>query len=154
MELSFRRYYLFFQAFVALLQAWNIKTRSKISYVQFTPSNQLNKLSQTDIDYLAKCADFLVRYGAIRTGRKCFFRAYILGSVLRKWGIPVILNVGLYNLIGDCKRRGHCWLTLNGHIFADSSTKVDIYKTRLGSGSNGICYWYGDLKTPSSNIYC
>lgn len=143
--LFLRHFHLSIQAFIALLQAWNIKIRRKMSNVQFPPpSNKLNALSINDIDYLTKCTDYLVYYGAIRTGRKCFFRAYILGSVLRKWGLPVVMNVGLYDLVGGCKRHGHCWLTLNGHILAESSTKVVIYKTKLGSGGNGICYWYGN----------
>jgi len=139
-----RRIYLFIQAFGALIDAWKIKTRRNLSNVKFSTSGKLKDISNREVEYLIKCTDNLVRFGAIRTGRKCFFRAYILGSVLRKWGIPVIMNVGLFDLAGDCKRHGHCWLTLNDHLFAEPFVKVERYKTKIGSGDNGICYWYGD----------
>ena len=140
---SFRQFYLFTQVFVALLQAWDIKTRRDLSYVRFQSPDKFKSITTDDIDYLIKCTDSLVRYGAIRTGRKCFFRAYMLGSVLRKWGLPVTMNVGLIDLGGDCKRHGHCWLTLNGCLLAESADEVKIYKTELGSRGNDICYWYG-----------
>lgn len=134
------------QAVFALFQAWSIKSRRSMFNVQFSPSGNLKQISAEDIAFLVSCTDFMVRFGTIRSGRKCFFRAYILGAVLHKWDVPVVMNVGLYNLTGSRRRRGHCWLTLNNEMFAESSDKVEKYKVKLATGVNGVRYWHGSGK--------
>lgn len=137
------RLLLIMQAIFALFQAWSIKIRSNMFNVQFSPSSNIKQISTEDIVFLVSCTDFIVRFGTIHSGRKCFFRAYILGKVLHKWNVPVVMNAGLYDLTDTRRRRGHCWLTLNDEVFAESLEGVDRYKLKLATGVNGVQYWHG-----------
>ena len=133
-----------------MLQAWSIKTRRNMFNVQFSTVDSMKSISTSDISFLINCTDLLVRFGTVRSGRKCFFRAYILGSVLNKWNVPVVMNVGLYDLSGKRKRRGHCWLTLNEKLFSESHEKTDKYRIPLATGVNGIKYWHASDKINTS----
>ena len=86
------------QVFTGLIQAWIIKIRNDMRYVQLPSVEVPTQLRDEDVDFVVWCADIMVKIGAIWTGRKCFFRSYIIASVLRSWKIPVIINVGLCNL--------------------------------------------------------
>lgn len=142
----YRRLLLVYYALTGLVQAWLIKTGRSMHNIQLFSASGRSKLSEGDISFVIQCANMLVKWGAIRTGRKCFFRAFIMASVLRKWGIPVVMNVGLRNLRTFKRTDGHCWLTLDGLPFAETNDPEQIYPFEMGSGTNGVRYWVGANK--------
>ena len=82
------------------------------------------------------------------TPRKCFFRAFTAGYVLRKKGIDVTLNMGLNHLSEkDHNVRGHCWLSWQGQPVGEDNDPLVRYDSYLGKGQNGICYWLGGENT-------
>ena len=131
------------QVFTGLIQSWIIKIRKDMRYVQLPSVEVPTQLRDEDVDFVVWCADIMVKIGAIWTGRKCFFRSYIIASVLRSWKIPVIINVGLCNLKVIDKTKGHCWLTLDGKPFKEIEDLKRKYPQKLGCSSNGVCYWVG-----------
>lgn len=138
-----RRLVIAFQATIGLAQAWIIKSRKTMANIRLAPPSNSSCLTDPDISFVLGCSDFLVKLGARRTGRKCFFRSFIMASVLRKWGLPVIMNVGLRGLRGARRTDGHCWLTLDGKPFGETDNPNRDYPVQLDQGINGVQYWLG-----------
>lgn len=139
-----RRFIIFVQCVVALFVAWGIKLTRSISRVRLPSVREGRGLSEGDIAFVKRCADAFTRYGAARTGRKCFFRAFILASVLRRWGLPLVMNVGMGNLGPTARTEGHCWLTTpDGQPFAEPQDPRERYPFLMGNADYGVRYWAG-----------
>lgn len=129
-----------------LFQAWVIKLGNDMSRVKLPPLGNMARLSAQELAFATKFADTAVTHGARWTGRKCFFRAFILACLLRRRGVPVALNVGLCSLHQSHKGKridGHCWLTLNDNPYLENATMLDHYPHFLATGLNGVRYWLG-----------
>ena len=136
--------------FKCLLIAWWIKFRNTMQNVKFPNTvESKNKLAKKR-DRVISCADFFVKYGTFNTGRKCFFRSYIMGYLLRKEGFPVIMNIGVSSNKNIRKVRGHCWLTLNDQPFAERRDPSSVFPVDMGYGQNGIRYWTDDIRTETA----
>ena len=131
------------QALSALLLAWRVKFSRDLGQVRFECSDHPCPPKQAEIRFLISMVDLVVRWGTLRTGRKCFFRSYIIGSLLNSRGVPLVLNIGLRKSIGPRVILGHCWLTLDSEPFAEHSKDASSYPFQLGNGPNGIVYWFG-----------
>lgn len=129
-----------------LFLAWVIKICNSMQDVRFPSVRNIKKISNRRKEAIITCADFYVKYGAFLTGRKCFFRSYIMGQLLRKEGIPVVMNIGLSSRMNTRKSRGHCWLTLDGQPFAETRDLSSIFSVDIGFGYNGIRYWTNGMK--------
>jgi hypothetical protein len=134
------------QIFENLIRAWMVKATKKMARVHLPPVQADRQLSKRNLLFVINCADIAVRFGTPRTGRKCFFRAFIMGSVLRKQGMPVTMNVGLCgfgDFPGEQCVDGHCWLTHDDHPFAESRDPREDYPDFVGIAPNGVRYWLG-----------
>ncbi|SLM32116.1 hypothetical protein MTBBW1_60016 [Desulfamplus magnetovallimortis] len=127
--------------FLYLVQAWFIKISNQMSSVLFPEIKSHKILTDKEIGSILKCADFFTKFFTLHTGRKCFFRSYIMGNLLRKEGIPAVMNIGLFTHQQTRKRRGHCWLTLNDEPFKEKRDPFIMFPVDLGAGYNGIRYW-------------
>ena len=134
------------QAIAGLVKAWAVKTRKQIPDDPLPLVDEGRSIDDRDISFVIRTSDLLVRFGALRTGRKCFFRSFIIASVLRRWGIPVEINFGLRNIGQNRRETGHCWLTLDGRPYAEKSQVQDLYPIAFGAAPNGVSYWYGEEK--------
>jgi len=138
-----RRYKILILIGISFIKAWRIKFGKNITRVKYHCRELESKLCDADISLILGWIDTVVRYGAIRTQRKCFFRAYIAAVVLNRLGSPVEMNVGLK---GKGERRiasGHCWLTLNDTILFEESNPNDNFPIKIVQAENGIRYWVG-----------
>lgn len=110
---------------------------------------QTSVFTSRAISQRLKKIDRLVRLFVLRKQRLCYYRAYVLGSFLRQWSIPVTFNVGLRNLhVSDTANvRGHCWLTLAGRPILEMDDPVGIYPHVISETPGGIRYWMG-LQAP------
>lgn len=133
--------------FCCLFMAWGIKIFNRIQNIKFTDVGYPKKISDKRKEAIVACADFYVKYGTLRTGRKCFFRSYIMGQLLCKEGIPMVMNIGLPSRTNTQRSRGHCWLTLDGQPFAETRDPYGMFSVDIGCGNNGIRYWTDDIKT-------
>jgi hypothetical protein len=146
-ELS-RSQYLFvtFEVLYCLFRAWVIKLGKDMSRVNLPPVGQNSRLSSRGLAFTLNITDAVVIHGARWTGRKCFFRTFILAHVLRRRGVPVSMNVGLCGLNGNRNGgsiNGHCWLTLNDKPYLEDVDWRGQYPHLLATGLNGIRYWIG-----------
>jgi hypothetical protein len=143
----FWRIKIFVKGLSCLFTAWVIKIFNRMQDVKFPNVSHRKKISDREKKAIIACTDFFVKYCTLRTGRKCFFRSYIMGKLLCKQGIPVVMNVGLPSRANTRKNRGHCWLTLDGQPFAETVDITKMFSVDMGSGYNGIRYWTDDIKT-------
>jgi len=138
-----RRTLIILQIFIGLIRAWMIKRKRNMSHVSLPEIDNSTQLSDDEISFTIMCTDLFVKFGTFRTGRKCFFRTYIIAIVFRKWSIPVMINVGLCNKKMTDHTIGHCWLTINDKPFAEIKSPNQIYSSKLYCSDKGVCYWYG-----------
>ena len=105
------------------LQAWCIKACGSRAGVALPPlRGRPGGISRTTLPLLLARTDQAVHWGARWTGRKCFFRAYILGALLRRRGVPAVLNIGLRRPAPEESNRcvdGHCWVSVAGAVLAE-----------------------------------
>jgi hypothetical protein len=133
-------------AFICLFRAWAVKLGKDLSKIHLPPVAKVVRLSSRSLEFAVTLTDMMVTHGARWTGRKCFFRTFILACLLRKRGVPVAVNVGLCDLKGGRRGRrmdGHCWLTLNGEPCLEEVDRRNQYPHFLAEGLNGVRYWAG-----------
>lgn len=132
---------------VFLLRAWGAKSRLWKGAVPLpSVANVRWRCPLGFVPFLVARTDEAVRLGAIRTGRKCFFRAYVLAATLRKHGVCAVLNMGLRKPPArEAHRRidGHCWVTVDDAVLAEADDPQDLYPVLLGEGGEGVRYWSG-----------
>lgn len=136
-----RRILILGQSMLAFGRAWIIKSGRQMGRVRLPAVARVRGVSDGEVTYVVACASALTKYGAIRTARKCFFRAFIIAVVLRKWGVPAVLNVGLRNLGAGRKSSGHCWASEGGLPIAEDRDPRSDYPIRLGVDVRGVLYW-------------
>ena len=86
---------------------------------------------------LARYIGLLLHHQAFLGRRICISRSYLLYRFLRRFGYPAILNFGL---MGDNRKEGHCWITLNGKVFFDE-TEPDKEFAILVGVEGQVVYW-------------
>lgn len=74
---------------------------------------------------------------------KCFYRTYVVACVLRRWNVPLILNIGVNDPFELKRMRGHCWLTLNNEVFLETCSVEAKYPILTGKLEGQIHYWAG-----------
>ena len=138
------------EVFFCLFRAWAVKLGKDMSRVKMPPVGQTGRLSSRGLAFAVSFTEVVVTHGARWTGRKCFFRAFILSHILRKRGVPVFLNVGICGFNGNQSGKGidgHCWLTLNGSPYLEYAGWQGQYPHFLADGFNGIRYWMGTVES-------
>ncbi len=146
----FRRFLMIFQCVIALVKAWMIKLTENMNNVSLSAENRNKDISPTDVAYLGRITRWIMKLKIIGKKRKCFFYSYILASVLRKWGTPAILNVGLSICGPSTRTEGHCWVTTeDGALIEEPSNPERDYPVFIGPGTNGILYWINLQNNPN-----
>lgn len=81
-----------------------------------------------------------------RGGHYCFYRSLTLATLLRKQGIPLLINVGGRNLTSAARMKAHSWLSLDGKPFHERTDQEEMnrYVYPMGTSANGsVRYWFG-----------
>jgi hypothetical protein len=147
--------YLLIKGFVlaAISKKRKSMARVKLPAVAFTRTPDGNGADEALVRQAINAADRLTHTLVHFTTRKCFFRAFTAGYLLRKKGIAVTLNMGLHHLDkSDRNVRGHCWLSWQGNPIGECNDPHVRYHRFLGAGKNGVCYWLGGKKTAKRKI--
>jgi len=139
-------------AFILLFRAWRIKKSNNLSTIRFSGSFKCANLSTDMYEFGVACANNLTRYGTLNSGRKCFFKAYILGGIFNRLSLPVIINIGLKinSRMKSCI--GHCWLSINDEMIEEGDDFAKVYLYKLCDGDVGIKYWYVPEKSYGDNV--
>ncbi|MBN2144237.1 MAG: lasso peptide biosynthesis B2 protein [Candidatus Aureabacteria bacterium] len=127
-----------------MLSAWKIKRSMKPgSSMALPPVAEERPLSSEEEKRIRFWVLFWVRIFLFWKPGICFYRSYTLASVLRKRGVPLILNFGCRNWAETEGRvRAHCWLTLNDEPFEEKDNPKLTYSAQwTSSPENGIRYW-------------
>lgn len=93
------------------------------------------------MDQLVVGVDAMVRFTIWNTAHRCLYYSYARCRLLRQWGYPVKLNMGLHNLLQAGRNtEGHCWVSLNDHALFEEKDPYALYPDKLGE-SGDIVYW-------------
>ncbi len=77
-------------------------------------------------------------------GRRCLYSSMQILSWARAHGLRPVLNIGVGQMNADTT--GHCWLSVDGSLFCDSTGLPDDYPQKLSDG-HGVVYWAGENGT-------
>ena len=135
------RFRVTFWTLVALVKAWHTMFGRRLGRLQLPPVGPPFSLSKERITQTIRWIDGLVYRLLFCSKHRCFFRAYAVAVVLRRWGLPLVLNIGLRNLGPSAQTRGHCWLSLNGRKFYEHLKPNVLYPFAMGSAAGDIAYW-------------
>jgi hypothetical protein len=127
---------------VEIFKAWRYVVNERFSKVKISSIQSTCSLNDSKrINDLVNFVENIVKKIASRSNHICFYRSYVLAQILRKRGLPVVMNIGLGNFGADSPVRGHCWLTLDGENFFESSETETLYPVYLGKRPGDIAFW-------------
>ena len=127
----------------ALSSAWYVRTLRRpesMCLPATAPARAWNDELTPDV---VAWIDLIVRACVFWRRHRCFYRAFALASVLRRGGLPIVLNLGYRGLHDRRSRQAHCWLTLDGALFFETTVTADAYPVRLGGIAGQIEYFVG-----------
>jgi hypothetical protein len=101
------------------------------------------ELQKKDIEKEVRRIFCIVNMFVFWRWRKCFYRAYIAGFILRQAKVPLIFNIGIPDPFTTKRIRGHCWLTLDGELVHEPASTQLKYPELIGQVPNQINYWVG-----------
>ncbi len=143
-ELSLRtRLWILFQIPPLLLRAWYIKDRLQSLQIALPDPGFPVKISEKGADKVARWVTGILESLPFRTGHFCFYRSIVLVYIIRRLGVPAVLNIGLTNFGARSKTRGHCWLTIDRRLLFEKVDTGNLYPFEMGYNKTGICYWAG-----------
>lgn len=138
-----RRLRLALWAGAAWARAWQLRLRRRMDRPRLGEVAASRTARPGDVALAVRLADRLAELPGVRTGRKCFVRSYVLATVLRRLGLPAVLNVGIARSESERGARGHCWLTVGGRVVAERTAAWRAYPRRITERSDGIAFWVG-----------
>ena len=102
---------------------------------------KLPPLSESELREIVRKVHLIVKVLLLIIPGRCFYRCYAIAAVLRKRGVPLALNLGWSTLGKNKKKRGHCWLSLDGCSFEEVTDTKKLYPFCIGSFNDEIYYW-------------
>ena len=129
--------------FCLLLQSLWLRTSKAQSGVRLPPVEK-QMISLHKADKIVHWFDIIASTLMPHNQHICFYRSFTLASLLRKRGIPVIMNVGGRGLGLNEVRKAHCWLTLDDQLYHEKENALALYPLEMGYNQNrSIRYWIG-----------
>jgi len=127
----------------AFREVWDIRHGREVS-LPLPIQIESNQTSHGHADAIAGYIDCLVLLFLFWKRARCLYRCHALATVLRRRGVPVILNIGCRQRADKSKNLvGHCWLTLNGNLFAESKDPRGLYPIAMCDKPALIQFWFG-----------
>jgi len=133
----------FCEVFTALIKAYrirhdNIHIHSALPMV-IVKKKRLPKNTTSRIVFWVRV--FVFAFMFWKPG-KCFYRSFALAAVLRKRGIPLLLNFGWRNIDEFNKKvKGHCWVSFNSRVLAEKNDPMLTYPIQIGTYKDTLQYW-------------
>jgi hypothetical protein len=85
--------------------------------------------------------DRIVDFALWNTAHRCLYYSYARCRLLRQWGYPVKLNLGLHNLFQEGRdAEGHCWISLNDQVLFEENDPCVLYTDMMGEQDDTV-YW-------------
>jgi hypothetical protein len=127
-----------------LVWSWHARRSLEKKPLKLPPTQVTGAIDDTTVADMVRTVDALLP--RLLPGRRhyCFYRSVVLALLLRKKGIPVVINVGGLGLATTSRMTAHCWLTLNGDSFFEQPNSLTLYHFDMGHNTDrSIRYWIG-----------
>jgi hypothetical protein len=96
------------------------------------------------VERQVRFADRIIGLMARRGGHFCFYRSVTLAVLLRRQGVPLVVNVGARSVHDPARMKAHSWLTLDGELFYEQPNSLSIYPFAMGyNADRSVRYWIG-----------
>lgn len=133
----------FYILFLILRAKW-IKRGKIKNGLKLPPVGDSSQIDGNSVSHIVHWTDLVIKVVLYRNAYICFYRSFILAQILRKKGIPLVLNVGGRSLNSHERMKAHCWLTLNGQDFYEKPNSMQLYPYEMGYNKDkSIQYWIG-----------
>ncbi|MBI4870955.1 MAG: lasso peptide biosynthesis B2 protein [Candidatus Riflebacteria bacterium] len=129
---------------VALAKAWQVRVLRRDEAGVLPPVSDFPAPGPEVRDRIARLVGRLVFCLTGWKPGRCYYRAFALAYVLRRRGVPLVLNLGCQNYLEVSGRaQAHCWLTLEGQPFAEDDDPSGRYPIPIGEVAGKVRYWLG-----------
>jgi hypothetical protein len=138
------RVYITIEIIFTLIKAWKIR-RSKVEgAVSLPPVRIPVKTDEKMSNKIVEWFDFILSIVLLKTDHLCFYRSYGLAIILRKRGVPVVMNIGGRSLSSPENMKAHSWLTLFEKPFHEKPNSIQLYPHNMGfNKERAVNYWIG-----------
>lgn len=130
---------LYSSVLIALCRAWLANRLGRNKWIPLPPVAPA-VTTALPAEQLAAQVDSIVCRAIVNTAHLCLYQGYARCCVLRKFGYPAKLNMGLHNLDEKNRTEGHCWVSLDGKALCEEKEPRETYPDMMGE-RNGVVYW-------------
>src|SRR5512145_1153124 len=100
-------------------------------------------VDSASISVIVRHVDRLLSALLSKNSHQCFYRSVILAELLRRKGVPLVVNIGGRSLSSP-SMKAHSWLTLDGEPFHEQPNSLSIYPFDMGyNADRSVRYWIG-----------
>ncbi|MHB8844963.1 MAG: lasso peptide biosynthesis B2 protein [Nitrospirota bacterium] len=100
-------------------------------------------IDNASISVIVRRVDRLLSALLHKNSHHCFYRSVILAKLLRRNGVPLVVNIGGRSLSSP-SMKAHSWLTLDDKPFHEQPNSLSIYPFDMGyNADRSIRYWIG-----------
>ena len=100
-------------------------------------------VDSASISVIVRHVDRLLSALLRKNSHHCFYRSVILAMLLRRKGVPLVVNIGGRSLSSP-SMKAHSWLTLDDKPFHEQPNSLSIYPFDMGyNADRSVRYWIG-----------
>lgn len=138
------RIYITIEIIYSLIKAMKIRRAGVEGAVSLPPVVIPEKINEKMSNKIVKWFDFILSITLLKSDHLCFYRSYGLAIILRKRGIPVVMNIGGRSLSSSENMKAHAWLTLFEKPFNEKPNSIQLYPYDMGyNKERAVNYWIG-----------
>jgi len=138
------RIYITVEIIYTLIKAVKIRRSGVEGAVSLPPVSIPVKINEKMSNKIVKWFDFILSIVLLKTEHLCFYRSYGISTILRKRGVPVVMNIGGHSLNSPENMKAHAWLTLFEKPFHEKPNSIQLYPYDMGyNKERAINYWIG-----------
>lgn len=132
------------KVFALLIRSWFVRRRLGKAPLKLPPVAATVPPDDRCIEQQVRLADGIIKRLTEKGGHYCFYRSVTLATLLRKQGIPLVVNMGARSVYARTRMKAHGWLTLNDKPFYEQPNAIDLYPVDMGfNRERSIRYWIG-----------
>lgn len=140
---SMRRIALTVQVLFLIGQVWLMRRNLGKKPLRLPAVATERTADNTSISVIVRHVDHLLSALLNKNSHHCFYRSVILAKLLRKNGVPLVVNIGGRSLSSP-SMKAHSWLTLDDNPFYEQPNSLSIYPFDMGYNTQrSVRYWIG-----------
>ena len=124
-------------------QVWLIRRTLGRKPLKLPAVGPAGTIDAVAISLIVRHVDRMLGLLLSRASHHCFYRSVILAKLLRKNGVPLVVNIGGRSLSSP-SMKAHSWLTLDNEPFHEQPNSLSIYPFDMGCNADrSVRYWIG-----------